>query len=332
MNTRLRKDQPTTFLTLSEAKKDTVENLRTLLTNQLILTLPRTTSSCILDPDARDSQIVCVLLRQQADGKVRPIDYWSRTLTSAEQKLKATCKESLAVVWAVRFLQLYTGLNSFIIRTQYEVLKWVLTAARHLLEIVKMAITVTRVRLQGSATGRYRAPSTDALSNLITEGTDKISFHEKIPVLMPNEPQKQEDVEAEHIDEDKTDKEWAGSHGDTNGEKRTTCPNVAMGGAGNRPSVHQGRTDHRPSKVHVHLYHRRRIGPRLANRWRVAATRPNYTTIKYNSSMPSFFIITALRRDANVQYHAATLLLAPHGQQCLQFGCQVQFVQTKSKD
>lgn len=97
LHKKLRKDQHTSFPSPSPAEKSAVENLKTLLRNPSILPLARATSQYTVDTDACNSQVACVLLQQQEDGIAKSIGYWSRTLTSAEQKLTTTDKESVAV-------------------------------------------------------------------------------------------------------------------------------------------------------------------------------------------------------------------------------------------
>lgn len=107
---------------------DAVENLRTLLTNPLILALPRTTGRYTGETDAIGSQVGFVLLKNEY-GTARSIRYWSHARTSAGQKLAPTNKEWLAVVWVVLLLQPYLGLRRFIISKDHGVLSWMLTSA-----------------------------------------------------------------------------------------------------------------------------------------------------------------------------------------------------------
>lgn len=83
---------------------DDVENVKTLLTSPTVLSLPRTTGQYKLNINECHSQVGCVLLQHEEDGIKRPIRYYSRILTSAEQKLETTHKEDLAVLWAMSLL------------------------------------------------------------------------------------------------------------------------------------------------------------------------------------------------------------------------------------
>lgn len=117
------------FPSFTQAKKDAVESLKKLLTNQPILALSRKTGQYTIYTYAYDSQVVCVLLQKQEEGTIRPSEYCSRTLTRAEQKLATTNKEFLAMVWAVLLQQPYLGLSYFIIHTDHEGLNWLLMSA-----------------------------------------------------------------------------------------------------------------------------------------------------------------------------------------------------------
>lgn len=72
-NKKLRKDQPTPILSLTQAEKGAVENLRTLLTSPRVLDLPGVTGQYTVDTAACYSQVGCVPLQKQEDGLTRPI-------------------------------------------------------------------------------------------------------------------------------------------------------------------------------------------------------------------------------------------------------------------
>ena len=91
-----------------------------------MLALPRRDGQFVLDTDASDGQLGCCLLQKQPDGSLRPIGYWSKTLTPAEQNYSTSEKECLAVVWAVLKLRPYLEGHRFIVRTDHHSLRWLL--------------------------------------------------------------------------------------------------------------------------------------------------------------------------------------------------------------
>ena len=108
------------------------ESLKDKLVNPPILTLPKANfpkanRPLILDTDACDHQLGCVLLQQQEYSKTwLPLGFWSRNLSSDEKNYHTTNKECLAVVWAVLSLRPYLEGTRFLIRTNHDALKWLL--------------------------------------------------------------------------------------------------------------------------------------------------------------------------------------------------------------
>lgn len=81
LNKRFEKSSARHSAPLISPKKDTVENFKTVLMNPLILVLPRRTVQYAVDTDVCDSQLWCVLPKEQENGTVWPIGRWSRTPT-----------------------------------------------------------------------------------------------------------------------------------------------------------------------------------------------------------------------------------------------------------
>jgi hypothetical protein len=92
------KDQLEAFMTLKER-----------LINPPILSLPRSQGQYTLDTDASQDQIGCCLFEEQGEKKLKPIGYWSRSLTKAERSYYTTEKECLAIVWGCHTVASLSG-------------------------------------------------------------------------------------------------------------------------------------------------------------------------------------------------------------------------------
>jgi transposase InsO family protein len=129
LNALLRKGESPQLGTLTGEQLHAFETLRAKLLNPPILALPRAHGQYILDTDASNEQIGCCLFQEQADKVLKPIGYWSRSLTTAERNYSTTEKECLAIVWAILQLRPYLEGQHFIIRTDHHSLRWVLNLA-----------------------------------------------------------------------------------------------------------------------------------------------------------------------------------------------------------
>ena len=129
LNSLLRKGESSRLNTLNEDQLRAFEALRQCLLTPPILALPKADGQFTLDTDASSDQIGCCLFQAQSDGKLHPLGYWSRGLTSAERNYSTTEKECLAIVWAILTLRPYLEGRRFIIRTDHHSLRWVLNLA-----------------------------------------------------------------------------------------------------------------------------------------------------------------------------------------------------------
>jgi hypothetical protein len=92
LNALLRKGESPQLGTLTGEQLQAFETLRAKLLNPPILALPRAHGQYILDTDASNEQIGCCLFQEQADKDLKPIGYWSRSLTIAERNNSTTEK------------------------------------------------------------------------------------------------------------------------------------------------------------------------------------------------------------------------------------------------
>lgn len=118
----LRKDEPDTFK-LDEKQTLAFKTLKSALASPPVLALPQTDLPYVLDTDAGDIQIGCVLMQQQEDKTLRPLGFFSKTLTETEQAYDASERECLAIVWAVTLLRPYLEASRFTIRIDHDPLR-----------------------------------------------------------------------------------------------------------------------------------------------------------------------------------------------------------------
>ncbi|CAN8067637.1 unnamed protein product [Agarophyton chilense] len=129
LNSKLEKNKPFNFETLTDTEHEAFEKLRQRLIRPPILAISRQDMPYVLDTDACDIQVGCVLLQKQPDGDLLPIGDWSRSLNKAERSYSTTERECLAVVWAILHLRPYLEGARFTLRTNHHALRWILNLA-----------------------------------------------------------------------------------------------------------------------------------------------------------------------------------------------------------
>ena len=101
------------------------QRLKQVLTNASVLAFPESDGDFIVDTDASDVVIGCVLSQVQ-DGKERVIAYYSRTLRKTERNYCVTGKELLAVFPAVGQFHHYLNGRKFLVKSDDASLQWLL--------------------------------------------------------------------------------------------------------------------------------------------------------------------------------------------------------------
>ena len=86
----LRKGEPDVLPELNDEHITTFNKLKECLVSPPVLKLPRLELHYLLDTDASDAQLGCILLQTHEDGHRYPVGYWSRTLSSAERNYSTT--------------------------------------------------------------------------------------------------------------------------------------------------------------------------------------------------------------------------------------------------
>ena len=181
LNDLLTKGRPKELEPFTEAEYSAYKELKEKLVSPPVLKLFQPDLPVILETDACNRQVGCILLQKHEDG-IHPVGYWSRTLNSAEKNYSATERECLALVWACQILRPYLEGISFIARTDHEVLKWLVSLtdtsgrlARWRLRLSEFTFTVEYKR------GKENVAA-DALSRLPTTGLSNVDVEEDIPV------------------------------------------------------------------------------------------------------------------------------------------------------
>ncbi|CAK8692643.1 unnamed protein product [Clavelina lepadiformis] len=99
------------------------ENLKGALVSSPVLRYPDFNNSFILDTDASDLVIGCVL-SQNVSGGEHVVAYGSRSLSKSERNYSTTRKELLAIVYASKLFRCYLLGNKFLLRTDHSSLRW----------------------------------------------------------------------------------------------------------------------------------------------------------------------------------------------------------------
>ena len=121
-----RKGQPNKVV-WGEAQEKAYQSIKALLTKEPVLRLPDPGKTYFLQTDASDSGIGAVLM-QEHDGKLFPVCYGSKKLSSAERNYSTIEKECLAIVWGFKRFHLYLYGVSFVLQTDHEPLKYMNSA------------------------------------------------------------------------------------------------------------------------------------------------------------------------------------------------------------
>lgn len=117
--------------------------LKEALSQSPVLRFPDFEKEFILQTDASQNHIGCVLLQEFEDG-LHPIQYASRRLTSAEQRYCTYEQEALACIWAMEKLKSYLSHRSFLLQTDSACLKWLIQHPRNLGRVGRWLLRISR--------------------------------------------------------------------------------------------------------------------------------------------------------------------------------------------
>ena len=114
----------------TEEQLTAFQKLKEILSSPPVLALPIPGRPYMIDCDASNYAIGVVLLQQQDPDKPtewKTVGYYSKTLTKEQRNYSATERECYAVVWGVLQLRAYLESTHFMVRTDHNALKWMLT-------------------------------------------------------------------------------------------------------------------------------------------------------------------------------------------------------------
>lgn len=115
-----------TFLYMTEAEIKSFRRLKDILVKPPVLTLPRSDLAYVFHTDACDQQLGAFLMQRYENKVLKPICYYSPTITAAERNYDTTEPECLSIVWAILLLGAYLYGTPFEVCSDYDSLRWLL--------------------------------------------------------------------------------------------------------------------------------------------------------------------------------------------------------------
>ena len=102
------------------------EDLKGKLVSSPVLAFPDFDKSFVLETDTSIQGLGAVLSKKQADEKLHPVAYASRSLANNEERYAITDLETLAVVWAISHFQYYLYGHNVTVCTDHQAVKAIL--------------------------------------------------------------------------------------------------------------------------------------------------------------------------------------------------------------
>ena len=188
----LKKDANPTWDDPKPAAVEAFETLISQLISPPVLALPKRGRPYMIDTDASAYQLgLCVPAGSDvapAAGPSKPkewvpVGYWSKTLNSADQNYSATERECYSVEWAITTLRPYIEGQKFVVRTDHDALRWLLTLSHPSGRLMRWRLRLSEFdfEIQYRQGRVHQVP--DALSRLITPGSDPRPVDNEIPTF-----------------------------------------------------------------------------------------------------------------------------------------------------
>lgn len=109
----------------SDEAQESFQTLKTMLSEQVILTAPDNNGQFLIMTDASNVGIGAVLLQTRGVDDVAILEFASRKLTPAERRWDTREREAFAVKWAVERFHDYVQMGNIVVYTDHESLKWI---------------------------------------------------------------------------------------------------------------------------------------------------------------------------------------------------------------
>ena len=103
--------------------QESFDRIRIALIKAQSLHLPDLNKPFVIQTDASDKGLGCVLL-QEHDKVLYPVYFASRSLAPPEQNYSTTEKECLSIIYAIRKFRPYIEYSRFVIQTDHQALSW----------------------------------------------------------------------------------------------------------------------------------------------------------------------------------------------------------------
>ena len=185
LNAMLKQEHPSVYGDPTAEQMTAFEALKQALLHPPILALPILGLPLMLDTDASAYQLGAALLQQRdpTDDKTwEPIGFYSKTLTAPERNYSATERECYAVVWGVTTLRPYVEGQKFVVRTDHDALKWLMTLDDPSGRLARWRLRLSEfdMRIMYRPGKKHQVP--DALSRLKrSDDTTTIQVDDEIP-------------------------------------------------------------------------------------------------------------------------------------------------------
>ena len=186
LNSMLKKDARPSWGNHGPDAVEAFETLKRKLISPPVLALLKRGRPYMIDTDTSAYQLGAKLLQQQDPSKPKewvPVEYWSKTLNSAEQNYSATERECYSVVWAVTTLRPYIEWQKFTLRTDHDALRWLLTLSDPSGRLMRWRLRLSEFdfEIKYRPSRVHQVP--DALSRLIAPGSDPRPVDDEIPIF-----------------------------------------------------------------------------------------------------------------------------------------------------
>lgn len=123
---KLRKDQPSTFVSLTHDKAQSVAEPKKDLALSPVIAFPNITGHLALKAVACAVWEGCILPQQRKDGSFMWISHCSISMLDAKKSYQIILRDFPAIVWFVLLHYPYPKRTRFIIRTEHIFSKWTL--------------------------------------------------------------------------------------------------------------------------------------------------------------------------------------------------------------